>query len=168
MCFLESCALFPPLLVTFFLLLSPQQPLHIMPCAKHKTKTPAARCYRMPRVRQTTGRVSLRDFSSSLKTFEVPITQILHLYRKPCPRLFSSCLSLAVKVFKAVLYSHTADSAPAKGLGQGMGHRRSLPSTPGQDRTTRAKPAPSSTSPSSALHHQHVSPLPTSSSFYIL
>lgn len=160
----------PVFLVTFFLLLlPPQQPLRIMPCAKNKTKTPAAHCYRMPQVWQTTDRASLRDFSSSLKTFEVPIPQALHLHRKPrlgrrfCP---------AVTVFKAVLCSHTADSPPAKGLGQGTGHRHSLPSTPGQDGTTRAKPAPSSTSPSSArfspLHHQRVSPVLTNNSFYIL
>lgn len=151
----------PFFLVTFFLLLPPQQPVRIMPCAKNKTKTPAARCYSTPRVWQTTDRVSLRDLSSSLKTFKVPITQALHLYRKPCLGRFCP----AVKVFKAMLYSHTAGSPPAKGLGQGTGHGHSLPSTAGQDGTARAKPAPSSTSPSSArsclLHHPRVSPLLT-------
>lgn len=155
----NACVYFHPL--PFWLLFSSSSHLNSPYVSRHtlktKQKNQTASCYRMPWTWQTTE--SHYDISAALwKTCKVPITQAFRPYRKS--RLGRFCLF--VKGFKAVLYSYTADSPPAKGPGHVLpaqppsaaGHRpwAQPPSAPGQDgpADTERPPAPS---PDRAAHH---------------
>lgn len=127
-------------------------------------------------------RVSLRDFNSSLKTREVPITQAFHLYRKSRLawfRLFVKVLKRCCILTPRVLLRQRAQATSCPPGSRARGRDlAAAPLRPGAGRArrrrgaTRPKPGPSSSSPSSVcflqLRYRLVSPLLANNSFHVL
>jgi len=146
--------LFPPssFLLTFPLLLPPQQPLRITPYAENKTQNRTAQPLQEAVDMANHGLTA--PFQQLFENLQSSYYSGLQLLQKT-----TSGLVLCVcSGFKAVLCPHTAGSPPAKGLGH-------VP--PGHPRPSRASAAghggPSSTSPSAMrfvqLRQRFLSPL---------